>query len=398
MKKILFVVNTMGKAGAETALLEFLKKLDGSCEIFLYVLMNQGEMLRQVPPDVHILNQSFSYLSVLTKNGRRRMIWTVLKAFRKNGDWFRKLYYIFKSFKSMFRIRRFQIAKLLWRTISDGSERFDMKFDLAVAWLEGASAYYVADHVKAHKKAAFLHIDYENAGYTREMDNACWRQYDQIFAVSEQVKEKFQAFYPEYAEKVRVFHNYIDRDLISRRAKEAGGFQDDYDGMRILTVGRLSYQKAYDIAIEAMTYLKLSGYRVRWYVLGEGYQRKYLEKRISELGLKKDFLLLGAVDNPYPYYKQTDIYVHATRYEGKSIAIQEAQVLGCAIIASDCSGNREQIIDGLDGLLCALKPAAIADSITELIKDEEKRKKLSQMAKAKQIPQEQESVLQKLFE
>lgn len=398
MKKILFVINTMGKAGAETALLEFLKKLDGSCEIFLYVLMNQGEMLRQVPPDVHILNQSFSYLSVLTKNGRRRMIWTVLKAFRKNGDWFRKLYYIFKSFKSMFRIRRFQIAKLLWRTISDGSERFDMKFDLAVAWLEGASAYYVADHVKAHKKAAFLHIDYENAGYTREMDNACWRQYDQIFAVSEQVKEKFQAFYPEYAEKVHVFHNYIDRELISRRAKEAGGFQDDYDGMRILTVGRLSYQKAYDIAIEAMTYLKLSGYHVRWYVLGEGYQRKYLEKRISELGLKKDFLLLGAVDNPYPYYKQTDIYVHATRYEGKSIAIQEAQVLGCAIIASDCSGNREQIIDGLDGLLCALKPAAIADSITELIKDEEKRKKLSQMAKAKQIPQEQESVLQKLFE
>ena len=394
----MFVINTMGKAGAETALLEFLKKLDGDCEIFLYVLMNQGEMLLQVPPDVHILNQSFRYLSVFTGKGRRQMMRTVLRAFWKNGGWFRKLYHIFKSFKSMLKTGRFQIAKLLWRTISDGSERFDMEFDLAVAWLEGASVYYVADHVKAHKKAAFLHIDYEKAGYTKEMDEACWRQYEQIFAVSSEVKKGFQAFYPEYEEKVSVFHNYIDRELISRRAEEAGGFQDNYDGTRILTVGRLSYQKAYDIAIEAMAHLKLSGYPVRWYVLGEGYQRKYLEKKISEFGLKKDFLLLGAVENPYPYYKQTDIYVHATRYEGKSIAIQEAQALGCAIIASDCSGNREQITDGSDGLLCALEPAAVADSITELLRDEEKRKKLGRMAKVRQIPQEQESVLQRLFE
>ena len=110
-----------------------------------------------------------------------------------------------------------------------------------------------------------------------------------------------------------------------------------------------------------MAHLKLSGYPVRWYVLG-------------------------------------DIYVHATRYEGKSIAIQEAQALGCAIIASDCSGNREQITDGSDGLLCALEPAAVADSITELLRDEEKRKKLGRMAKVRQIPQEQESVLQRLFE
>ena len=64
----------------------------------------------------------------------------------------------------------------------------------------------------------------------------------------------------------------------------------------------------------------------------------------------------GAVANPFPYFKQSDIYVHASRFEGKSIAIQEAQTLGCAIIASDCNGNREQIIDGEDGLLCELTP------------------------------------------
>ena len=62
-----------------------------------------------------------------------------------------------------------------------------------------------------------------------------------------------------------------------------------------------------------------------------------------------------------------DFYIHATRFEGKSIAIQEAQVLGCAIAASDCSGNREQIVSGVDGLLCPFSPEGIANAVEYLI-------------------------------
>lgn len=83
--------------------------------------------------------------------------------------------------------------------------------------------------------------------------------------------------------------------------------------------------------------------------------------------------MLGAVENPYPYYAQADLYVHATRFEGKSIAIQEAQVLGCPVIASDCNGNREQIESGVDGILCKLSPEDIAKCIEELIADPKKR-------------------------
>ena len=151
-------------------------------------------------------------------------------------------------------------------------------------------------------------------------------------------------------------------------------------------MGRLNFQKAYDIAIDAMKLLKERGCRARWYVLGEGDRRKELEKKIAALGLKDDFVLLGAVDNPYPYYAQTDIYVHATRFEGKSIAI----------IASDCNGNREQIEHGVDGLLCQLTPESIAESIQTLLQDEEKRKELGLAAGRKDMAQEQE--LRKLME
>ena len=230
------------------------------------------------------------------------------------------------------------------------------------------------------------------------MDRGCWEQYARIFTVSEEVRGHFQAFYPEYAEKVSVFDNYIDQDTLRLRATEPGGFSDDFDGIRLLTVGRLTYQKSYDIAIETMRILKESGQKIRWYILGEGEQRRYLEKMIDASGLKEDFLLLGAVENPYPYYEQTDIYVHATRFEGKSIAIQEAQTLGCAIIASECSGNRELITDGKDGILCKLTPQAVAHSIMRLLEDEEERKRLGQTARTRKTPQGQEQLFKDLLD
>lgn len=110
---------------------------------------------------------------------------------------------------------------------------------------------------------------------------------------------------------------------------------------------------------------------------GDGDQRAALEKQIAAAGLQQDFILLGATDNPFPYYAQTDIYIHATRFEGKSIAIQEAQILGCTVLASDCNGNREQIEDGVDGLLCPLEPQAIANAILRLAADPALRKQLS---------------------
>ena len=398
-KKILFVINTMGRAGAELSFLNLLRKLEGErYDLSLYVLMGQGEMIEEVPSYVRILNKGFRAESVLSKDGRKALMKTVLGAFIKNGKYIGKLCYIVKHFVIMMSKGRIQIDKLLWRIIAEGAMKSDEHYDLAVAWLEGGAAYYVADRVEADSKVAFIHIDYENAGYTREMDQNCLERFNRIFAVSEDAKKKFLKIYPEYDDKMSVFHNIIDQEDIRRRAKESGGFSDDYDGMRILTVGRLTYQKAYDITIEAMRILKDFGWRVRWYVLGEGDQRENLEKKIASLGLENDFLLLGSVENPYPYYEQADLYVHAVRFEGQGIAVWEAQTLGCAVIVSDYCGSREQIEDGKYGISCELTPESIAESISNLLNDEKRRINLGQMAATKKMPEGQEKWLYELLE
>lgn len=392
MKKILFVINTMDRAGAEMALLELLRCLQKKeeLELSLFVLSGQGDMLQQVPGSVHILNKRFDSCSVLTAKGKRHLMKTSLRACFIRGNLFRLLPYLTKLLFDMIKKKRIQPDKLLWRIISDGADRLEEEYDLAVAYLEGGSTYYVMDHVKAKKKVAFYHTDYRMAGYTRYMDQECYLDYDRIFAISDAVKEVFLSVYPECKEKTEVFYNIINRERILNLAEKPDGFSDDFEGIRILTVGRLTEPKDFAQSILAMKLLKEQGLNARWYILGEGNQRAGLEALIKKLNLEQDFYLPGAVDNPYPYLKQADIYVHATRFEGKSVAIQEAQILGKPILASNCSGNRELVISGVDGLLCELTPEDICSGVIKLLSDADLSKKYGEMAAKRQMTESKE--------
>ncbi len=369
-KKLLFVINTLSRAGAEVALLELLRVLDQEkYDISLFVLTGQGELISELPDYVHVRNRNFCTQSVLTKAGRRQLTLTVLRSLVRHGTIVRRLPYLVSTSVSMLRQGRLMMDKLLWPVIAEGAARLDEKFDLAVAYLEGGSAYYVASYVRADKKVAFINIDYAQAGYNRKLDGSCYLKFDRIFTVSKEIQAPFCAAYPELRDRLGVFQNILNVERIIRRSQEPGGFPEPYDGVKILTVARLISQKALELSIDAMRIVKKHGIKARWYVLGEGDQRGFLENRIRQNGLEEDFILVGAVENPYPWFRQTDLYVHCTRYEGKSIAIREAQILGCAILVSDCNGNREQVNSGVDGLMCGLTSEQIAEGILELISD-----------------------------
>lgn len=398
--RILFVINTLGQAGAETALLSLLQTLarekgEARYEISLYVLTGQGEMASRLPADVRLLNKKYREESVLTAKGRKYLKKTVLKAMFTRATVVKLFPYLVKNTCAMLGKKRLLPDKLLWRVLSDGGMVLPEEYDLAVSYLEGGAAYFVADHVKAAKKAAFIHVDYEKAGYTRALDKDCYLAFDKIFTVSDEVREAFLKAYPELPDKTEVFHNILNKEEIVRRAEEGEGFTDGFTGMRLLSVGRLTAQKAFEVSVDAMKRLKDAGKNVRWYVLGEGDQRKKLQEQIDALGLTEDFILYGAVNNPYPFMKQADIYVHASRFEGKSIAIQEAQILGKPMVVSDCSGNREQVCHGKDGLMCGLTPDSLAENIMLLLEDEALRGKLGAAAAKKNADAAEE--IQKLL-
>lgn len=166
MKKILFVINTMGYGGAERALLNLMSALEKEqYEISVFVLTGQGELIHQIPDSVTLLNKNYKDVSVLTSKGRMELMKTILRAGILKGAFFRRFSYLIKNSVNMKQQGRFLPDKLLWRILADGALTMSKEYDLAVAYLEGGATYYVADRVKAKKKAAFIHIDYKKAGY-----------------------------------------------------------------------------------------------------------------------------------------------------------------------------------------------------------------------------------------
>ena len=385
-KKILFVINTLGQAGAEKALLNLISALDRNAyEIYLYVMLNQGEMIYDVPNYVHVLNKHISPLSVLGKEGEGHMTKEVLKSFVRHGSGIKYASYFLKNYNRMKQSKRILWDKLLWREVACGAKRFSTEFDLAVAYLEGASTYYVADYVNAKKKAAWIHVDMEQAGYTKELDLDCYEKMDACFAVSEEVEHAFFRLHPECREKTKVFENILDTKRMEKLSHQGEAKEFDKNSFCILTVGRLHPQKGYELAVETMEELKKKNYPIKWYIMGEGPLRKKLEELICEKGLKEEMILLGAKKNPYPYFLDCDLYVHATRFEGKSIALSEAKALGAPLVVSNVSGNRQQVKDGENGLICALSKEELSRSIIRLYEDEALRKKMGDTNKSQSV-------------
>lgn len=379
MRKLLFVMNTMGRAGAERALVNLLWCLDpADYEIHLLALINRGELFAQVPPYVIIENDSPDSRSALSGGGRATLIKTVLRCALRKGTVFRLIPYLISNGFEMLREGRFQLDKLLWRVLSDGTPPLGQHFDAAIAFLEGGAAYFAADHVEADRKAVFIHIGMTQAGYSSKLDRRCYDPMKRIFTVSNEVRRTFLSLYPQYADKTEVVYNIILKERILAEAYAGRGFADEFSGKRVLSVGRLHYQKGYDIALRALKQLLDWGLPVRWYILGEGPLRNRLESLAKELGVEKQLFLLGSVENPYPYIKECDLYVHTSRYEGKSVAIEEAQALGKAIAATDCTGIREQIEDGVNGMLCQMDAQQIAVQVRQLLEDDELRQRLEE--------------------
>ncbi len=393
-KKILFVINTLGRAGAEKALLSLLNRLKksdefGQLKLYLYVITGQGELFDDIPEDVVILNKKYSTESVLTADGRKVLQKTCISSLFRRCNFLRLFPYVFSNLLSMIKRGNVMTDKLLWRVLAEGCDRIDEHFDLAVAYIEGGSTYYVADHINAEKKVAFVHVDYTQAGYTKKLDRECYENFDRIFSVSDQVKEIFLKTYPELESRADVFNNLIDKDRILKLSGEEEGFSDGFIGKRIITVCRLTKQKSLEYSIEAMKLIKQrrspEALPVRWYILGEGDQREKLEKYIDQCGISEDFVLCGSYDNPYPYIKDADIYVQASKFEGRSIAIREALILGKPVIATNIGDNKELLNDGIDGLLCNLDSEDIAGMILKTIDDDDLLVKLGEAASKKEL-------------
>lgn len=150
----------------------------------------------------------------------------------------------------------------------------------------------------------------------------------------------------------------------------------------IISMGRLTYQKGYDLLLSA--FQKVAHRYLDWQlvILGEGELRFELEKLREDLGLSEQVFLPGNISDPFPLLKQAKLFVMASRAEGFPMAHGEAMACGLPVICTDCpSGPREIIRDGVDGILVPNKDvSALATAMERLMSDEGERQRLATCA------------------
>ncbi len=275
-------------------------------------------------------------------------------------------------------------------------------YDIAVSYHapNTVPVFYTLDRVRAARKILWLHGDLESNGGLTPLLLRAHERYDAFCAVSRAVQSSFLAAHPARERDVTLFYNFVDEETILRQSQQGDTFPPGFEGLQILSIGRLARQKGFDIAVRAASRLRDDPAvpPFRWTVLGEGEERAALTRQIAAAGLQEVFFLPGNAANPYRYLRDCDLYVQPSRTEGYCLTLSEARVLRKPIVVNDFPAAHEQIEDGVTGYIVPIEQsgAALASRVASLLTDPAARERAS--AALSRVPPQTDALLREVFE
>ena len=324
-KNILFVVDNLKMGGVTKVLINMLKSLDNSdYSIDLLVLHYYKDMLIDLPDNIKIIKGS-KYFHIVDQN---------LKSLLVNKD----IKNIFRKCCFSFNIKTNIIKRKIKK---DRLKNIKKQYDVEIAFGDGFPYLYTS-YGNSIKKIAWMHSDVAvrdySARYYKNIKNALSKM-DLFIAVSDKVATSYKNRYN--IATVEVIPNIIDDYEIIKKSKLAPEVSFDKNQLNFISVGRLDYSKNYLMLLNVAKHLIDDGYKFKVYIVGDGEENVTLQKAIINLKMEKHFILLGRKDNPYPYVKNSDLFLLSSRYEGLPTVIIEALILHIPCISTEVAGIYE---------------------------------------------------------
>lgn len=379
--RILILMHYLELGGAEMALIGLLGALDpDKVDVDLFIYSHRGPLMRFIPKWVNLLPEEKSY----------SMIEQSLKVALTSGQ----IGIVFGRILAKLRHRLYRlrhpsnkddgsIMQYVGNCVTPWLPKInpEIEYDLCISFLTPHNIG--RDKVRAKRRLAWIHTDYSTVDINPVIETPVWNSYDKIASISQEVGQAFTRTFPSLKEKIVEIENILSSDFVRTRSEEfdVSSEMPKTNRITLLSIGRYSYQKNFDNIPEICGKIRQSGLDIRWYIIGFGSEEGLIRKKIKEANMEDHVILLGKKENPYPYIKACDIYVQPSRYEGKSVTVREAQILGKPVVITAYPTAKSQIVDGVDGIIVPMENSECADGIIDLINEPDKINLLSENCK-----------------
>ena len=268
----------------------------------------------------------------------------------------------YRLFHDHFWFRKFStLASLLFRcNASRFLHKFEInriqkkeKFDTVIAYQESSATICVSMLRNCSNRIAWVHCELrywlQDLVKGRKLEEAGnYSKYDKIICVSESARQSFLSLYPHLSDKVIFIYNSVDDNHIKELADDVKAnvpFSDNT--FNILSVGRFSPTKQFDLIPKIVSELKkITSKPFCWYIIAstEECLQDMLDK-IKKYDVSREVILLGAKDNPYPYFKKSDLFVCTSESESFSYVIAESKVLHVPVLCNNIPVAKEVVSD-----------------------------------------------------
>ena len=314
--KVLVLHGHLSMGGEERVLLSVLKNLvELNYDVDLLITWNHGEnnlFENEIPEKV---NYKFLFDNY---NGKNKLIKEIYRI-RAKATYLKKVEKIIKENK--------------YDVIIDYSSNllkynnFDIKVPV-FAWIHFSLTFgekLSADKIEKYKKQ--------------------YKKYDKILAICDTMRDEFVEILGMEKNKVELVYNPIDLEAIRKKAetidkKYENYLKQDY----FLQVSRLTEQKQPEHLVDIYYKLKQQGIKEKLYFIGNGEKIELIKQKIREYNLENDVVLLGQIENPYPFFKNAKLFVHTAKYEGLPTVLLESLTLGTPVVAYDCPTGPKDIL------------------------------------------------------
>lgn len=321
-KKIIFGITSLTLGGAERVLVDISNKLCDTYDVTIFSIYDNGELKKELNSDIHfkaLYNCRYDELSSMKK------MWSP--------------------------IRILLFAKAIYKKYIKGD------YDVEVSFLEGPITRLFSQKNNTSKKIVWVHNDIKyvfgnnfKSKLKKLIDKKIYKRYDDIVFVSKENMKSFQETYTDIDKsKMSVIYNYIDSDLVKKKADEYTTELKDCKNIKFVTVCRLVEQKAIDRLIRVHKRIIDDGLMHEFFIIGDGPERSKLEQLIKENKVESTFHLLGKKENPYPYIKEADYFCLLSYFEGYGMVLEEAKILNKKIIITDTAAK--EALEGYRGFV-----------------------------------------------